>query len=81
MEKEDHDYILALIFLFFFQETWDIYSTSAFLLQSVKRELTKKLGVSTIQLSVTLSVQARFAHKWAGKLANLQMCWITKELN
>jgi hypothetical protein len=51
-------------FFFFFAENFESFiQPKAFVGQSARRLLTMKLGVSSIQLSVTHSVLARFVHR------------------
>lgn len=48
-------------------------------LQSARRQLIRKSGLWSSQLSVPSSAQARCAHRWAGTLSSLLTCRTEKE--
>ena len=69
---EVYFFLFQVMLLFFCRENKELVThMKAFSGQSAKRLVTKKLGVSSSQLSVTFRVQARFAQRCAGTLADL----------
>jgi hypothetical protein len=72
-------YIPHLCLLFFFCVSISgLYSKSGTPALSAWQLIARKLGTVPIQQHVSFCVQAYLAHRWAGTLAGLLTCWITK---